>query len=236
VTTTASSSQESLEAPASPASGVGAHSAETVEYFVNCPTGIVEHYFESPALHWSDELYRIHGYERGEIVPTLDLGISHFEQADQDAARSLWENLLSKGGPRSAYLSLRDVTGKARKVLISGDYILKEGERGSEPIGVWALVVDLTRSIHMDTHRLANEAVAASAVKRSVIEQAKGILMARGGLTASEAFDWIRQRSQLTNRKVIAISQDVIDRTHQLNQQNQPESLARALSDLFPTP
>lgn len=217
-------------------SGGGAHSVETVEYFINCPTGIVEHYFESPALHWSDELYRIHGYERGEIVPTLDLGISHFEPADQDAARSLWESLLSKGGPRSAYLSLRDVTGKARKVLISGDYILKEGEHGSEPIGVWALVVDLTRSIHTDTHRLANEAVAASAVKRSVIEQAKGILMARGGLTASEAFDRIRQRSQLTNRKVIAISQDIIDRTHHLNQQSRPELLARALLDLLPTP
>lgn len=235
MTTTASSSQETPALPAH-TSGVGAHSVETVEYFVNCPTGIVEHYFESPALHWSDELYRIHGYERGEIVPTLDLGISHFEPADQDAARSLWESLLSKGGPRSAYLSLRDVTGKARKVLISGDYILKEGEHGSEPIGVWALVVDLTRSIHTDTHRLANEAVAASAVKRSVIEQAKGILMARGGLTASEAFDRIRQRSQLTNRKVIAISQDIIDRTHHLNQQSRPELLARALLDLLPKP
>lgn len=235
MTTTASSSQETPSLPAH-TSGVGAHSVETVEYFVNGPTGIVEHYFESPALHWSDELYRIHGYERGEIVPALDLGISHFEPADQDAARSLWESLLSKGGPRSAYLSLRDVTGKARKVLISGDYILKEGEHGSEPIGVWALVVDLTRSIHTDTHRLANEAVAASAVKRSVIEQAKGILMARGGLTASEAFDRIRQRSQLTNRKVIAISQDIIDRTHQLNQQSRPELLARALLDLLPTP
>jgi hypothetical protein len=233
VTTTASSSPETPAFPAH-SSGVEARPAETVEYFVNCPTGIVEHYFASPALHWSDELYRIHGYERGEIVPTLDLGISHFEPADQTAARSLWENLLSKGGPRSAYLSLRDVNGKVRKVLISGDYILSEGEQGSEPIGVWALVVDLTRSIHWDTHRLANEAVAASAVKRSVIEQAKGILMARGGLTASEAFDWIRQRSQLTNRKVIAISQDIIDRTHQLNQQDQAQSRAQALLDLFP--
>ncbi|MFJ6002283.1 PAS and ANTAR domain-containing protein [Arthrobacter sp. NPDC092385] len=217
-------------------SGVEAHSAETVEYFVNCPTGVVEHYFESPALHWSDELYRIHGYERGEIVPTLDLGISHFEPGDQNAARSLWESLLSVGGPRSAYLSLRDVNGKVRKVLISGDYILTRGEHGNEPIGVWALVVDLTHSIHMDTHRLANEAVAASAVKRSVIEQAKGILMARGGLTASEAFDWISRRSQVSNRKVIALSQDIIDRTHQLNQRNQPASRALALLELLPTP
>ncbi|TKV26929.1 ANTAR domain-containing protein [Arthrobacter sp. NamB2] len=208
--------------------------AATIEHFVNCPTGIVEHYFESPALHWSDELYRIHGYERGEIVPTLDLGISHFEPTDQDAARSLWESLLSQGGPLSAYLSLRDVHGKVRKVLISGDYILTAGKDSSEPIGVWALVVDLTRSIQADTHRIANEAVAASAVKRSVIEQAKGIVMGRGGLTASEAFDWISHRSQATNRKVIAISQDIIDRSHQLNEESRPHLRAQALRDLFP--
>ncbi|MHA7180172.1 PAS domain-containing protein [Arthrobacter sp. MDB2-24] len=104
MTTTASSSPETPTFSAH-TSRVEAHPAETVEYFVNCPTGIVEHYFDSPALHWSDELYRIHGYERGEIVPTLDLGISHFAPADRNAARSLWENLLSKGGPRSAYLS-----------------------------------------------------------------------------------------------------------------------------------
>ncbi len=52
---------------------VEALTAVTIEHFVNCPTGIVEHYFESPALHWSDKLYRIHGYERGEIYPPWTL-------------------------------------------------------------------------------------------------------------------------------------------------------------------
>ncbi|MUK02621.1 ANTAR domain-containing protein [Vibrio cholerae] len=214
--------------------GAEAHRAEAIEYFLNCPTGIVEHYFESPALHWSDELYRIHGYERGEIVPTLDLGISHFESTDQDAAKSLWERLLDQGGPLSAYLTLRDVNGQLRKVLISGDYILTEDQDRREPIGVWALVVDLTRSVHADTHRLANQAVAASAVKRSVIEQAKGIVMSRGGLSATEAFDWISRQSQQSNRKVVAISQDIIDRTYQLNQQDQRRSLTQNLLELLP--
>jgi hypothetical protein len=208
----------------------------SIEYFLNCPTGVVEHYFASPELHWSDEVYRIHGYERGDIVPTLDLGISHFEPTDRHAARSLWEALLARGGPTSAYLSLRDVNGKVRKVLISGDYILDAKESGSDTIGVWALVVDLTLSVRDDSHRMANEAVAASAVNRAVIEQAKGILMGAAGLTADEAFQRISQYSQHTNRKVIAISQRVIDRAHQLGEHEQQRPRAEVLEDFFRDP
>lgn len=238
MTTPASSIPETPDASGALAvqPAVEVPSAEPVEYFADCPTGIVEHYFESPALHWSDELYRIHGYERGEIVPTLDLGISHFEPADRHAARSLWESLLSRGGPRSAYLSLRDANGRIRKVLISGDYILADAAQGREAIGVWALVVDLTRSIHEDTHQLANQAVAASALQRSVIEQAKGILMAQAGMTAAEAFDWLSRRSQLSNRKVVAVSQGIIDRIRQLNQEKRPAARADALLNLLTTP
>lgn len=204
----------------------------SIQYFIDCPTGTVEHYFGSPAFNWSDELYRIHGYERGDVVPTLDLGLSHIEPEDRAAARALWESLSTAGGPLSAYLSLRDVAGQVRKVLISGD-LIREDETA---IGVWCLVVDLTRSIHVDTHRLANQAVAASALNRAVIEQAKGILMGRVGLNATEAFERISQRSQMTNRKVVVVSQEIIDRAHQINQGSQHQSRVQSLLELFPTP
>jgi hypothetical protein len=208
----------------------------SVEYFLNCPTGVVEYYFESPALRWSDELYRIHGYERGEIVPTLDLGISHFVPTDRDAARSLWDTLLSQGGPASAYFSLRDVKGKVRKVLISGDYIRHDHEGSSEPVGVWALVVDLTRSVHADTARIANDAVAALAVNRAVIEQAKGTLMGAGGLSADDAFEVISRRSQITNRKTIAVSQSIIDLATRRDPHDPDRSRAHLLSDFIHPP
>lgn len=228
--------------------------AMSVEYFLNCPTGVVEHYFASPDLHWSDELYRIHGYERGEIVPTLELGISHFDPTDRHGARALWETLLREGGPVSGYFSLRDAHGKTRKVLISGDHIRRNtpnsenapadsnpGRKAGikadgEPIGVWALVVDLTKSVHDDTQRVAHEAVIASAMNRAVIEQAKGILMGLGGLTADQAFEHISQRSQDTNRKVIAVSQAIIDRASQLSVSYQPRSRAELLLDLVYPP
>lgn len=207
--------------------------AMSVEYFLNCPTGVVEHYFASPDLHWSDELYRIHGYERGDVVPTLELGLSHVDPADRDSVLAFWTKVTTVGGPSSVYTSLRDLNGHTRKLLISADLILNDEK---EPVGVWALVVDLTRSIHADTHRLANEAVAASAASRAVIEQAKGILMGLGGLTADQAFEHISQRSQDTNRKVIAVSQAIIDRASQLSVSYQPRSRAELLLDLVYPP
>jgi hypothetical protein len=201
----------------------------SVEYFIDCPTGTVEHYFADDTYHWSDELYRIHGYERGDVVPTLALGMSHVDPADRDAVRAFWKKVTTTGGPSSVYASLIDLKGRTHKLLISADLILHD----DEPVGVWGLVVDLTRSIYADTHRIANEAVAASALSRAVIEQAKGILMGRAGLDAAEAFAHISTYSQRTNRKVVVVSQQIIDRAVQLTRQDGHQSETDALVDVF---
>lgn len=207
-----------------------------VEYFIDCPTGTVEHCFADDTYHWSDELYRIHGYERGDVVPTLALGLSHIEPADRNAVRAFWTKTSTTGGPSSVYASLHDLHGTTRKLLISADLIVED----TRPVGVWALVVDLTRSIHLDRHQLANEAVAASAVSRAVIEQAKGILMGRAGLTAADAFAQISSHSQRSNRKVVVIAQEIIDRagalTRQDPQQDQDLVRDRAVQELFRGP
>jgi hypothetical protein len=201
----------------------------SVEYFVDCPTGTVEHYFADNTFHWSNEMFRIHGYERGEVVPSMDLGLAHIETSDRDAVGAFWSHVSRNEGAASIYASIRDLKGRTHKVLIHADAIVQD----DTPVGVWALVVDLTQSIHVDRHQLANEAVAASALSRAVIEQAKGILMGRAGLNATEAFDHISQYSQRTNRKVVVVSQGIIDRAHQLTQQNQHQPRTQALLDLF---
>jgi hypothetical protein len=201
----------------------------SIEYFIDCPTGTAELYFADGVLRWSDEMYRIHGYERGDIVPTLELGLTHVEAADRDAVRDFWGRASRSGGPSSIYTSIRDLKGGLHKVLVSADLILD----GDEPIGAWALVVDITRSVHADQHRLANEAVAASALSRGVIEQAKGILMGRAGLDATDAFECISSYSQQTNRKVVVVAQEIIDRAVTLTRQSQHQSSDQALLDLF---
>jgi GAF domain-containing protein len=46
---------------------------------------------------------------------------------------------------------------------------------------------------------------------RAVIDQAKGILMGRHGLSADAAFDLLSMESQLSNRKLRDIAQDLVD-------------------------
>ncbi|KRE79328.1 ANTAR domain-containing protein [Arthrobacter sp. Soil763] len=177
--------------------------------FLDCPTGLVEYYFAEGEFRWSDGLYAIYGYERGEIVPSLDMVLPHIEPEDRAVVLAYWERVAAVGGPSSIYVSIRDRKDHQHKLLFSADYILD----GTTPVGVWGVVVDLTQSIHADRHQLATEAVAASAIHRAAIEQAKGILMGRAGIDADRAYELMSKMSQDTNRKVHAIAHEIIERT-----------------------
>lgn len=176
--------------------------------FLDCPTGLVEYYFADGVFRWSDGLYRIYGYERGEVVPSMEMVFPHLEPEDRPKVQAYWERVAAVGGPSSIYVSIRDKKNRQHKLLFSADYILE----GTTPVGVWGVIVDLTQSIHTDRHQLATEAVAASARNRAVIEQAKGILMGRTGVNADEAFGLISQLSADTNRKVTAIASEIVER------------------------
>lgn len=174
--------------------------------FLDCPTGLVEHYFADGIFRWSDGLYRIYGYERGEVVPSMEMVMPHIEPEDRPRVLAYWERVASRGGPSSLYLSIRDKKNRQHKLLYSADYIMD----GSVPVGVWGVVVDLTKSIHTDRHRLANESVAAASRTRAVIEQAKGILMGRTGVSAEDAFELMSKLSSETNRKVAVLAKDIV--------------------------
>jgi GAF domain-containing protein len=66
--------------------------------------------------------------------------------------------------------------------------------------------------VYSDAVRLTDQLQEAIS-SRSVIEQAKGVLMAREGLDADAAFDRLRQQSQTRNVKLRAIAQEVVDST-----------------------
>ncbi|WP_448183056.1 ANTAR domain-containing protein [Arthrobacter sp. CP30] len=190
------------DAPKStPGFGVPSH------LFHNCPTGTFQYYFATDTFHWSDEMLIMHGYEPGEIEPTFELGQSHVHPTMRESSAAFWVEVTDHAGPLSMYLTLQDRRGKDYQTLVVGGPLFEDGQH----VGVWGLLIDLTRSIHTDSHRLANEAVAAATLKRSTIDQAKGILTGMTGISASEAFDVISQHSQDTNRKVSLIAQDIVD-------------------------
>jgi response regulator NasT len=83
--------------------------------------------------------------------------------------------------------------------------------------GVFAYIVDgdaqeLQSAIDITLQRFAEyQSLQGAFGRRALIEQAKGILMARHSIDAGHAFDMLRDHSQSNGRKVVEVAQAVVD-------------------------
>ena len=83
--------------------------------------------------------------------------------------------------------------------------------------GVFAYIVDgdaqeLQSAIDITLQRFAEyQSLQGAFGRRALIEQAKGILMARHSIDANHAFDMLRDHSQHNGRKVVDVAQAVVD-------------------------
>jgi AmiR/NasT family two-component response regulator len=83
--------------------------------------------------------------------------------------------------------------------------------------GVFAYIVDgdaqeLQSAIDITLQRFAEyQSLQGAFGRRALIEQAKGILMARHSVDAGHAFDMLRDHSQHNGRKVVEVAQAVVD-------------------------
>jgi AmiR/NasT family two-component response regulator len=103
--------------------------------------------------------------------------------------------------PVIALLSARDPT-----------YVHEAARRG-----IFAYIVDgspeeLQSAIDITLQRFAEyHSLQGAFGRRALIEQAKGILMARHAVHGDKAFDMLRKHSQQTGRKVIDVAEAVVD-------------------------
>jgi response regulator NasT len=83
--------------------------------------------------------------------------------------------------------------------------------------GVFAYIVDgdaeeLQSAIDITLQRFAEyQSLQGAFGRRALIEQAKGILMARHSLDADHAFAMLREHSQHNGRKVVDVAQAIVD-------------------------
>jgi response regulator NasT len=97
--------------------------------------------------------------------------------------------------------------------------------------GVFAYIVDgdaaeLQSAIDITLQRFAEyQSLQGAFGRRALIEQAKGILMARHSLDADRAFDMLRDHSQHNGRKLVDVAQAVVD-SHLLLLPPSPERAA----------
>lgn len=172
-----------------------------------CPTGSFLLSLETGRSEWSDGLYRMHRYTRGEIVPSRELVLAHMHTEDRDAARQLIETLARDGGQASNFHRIIDSTGREHRVLTVAE---ADRDETGKITAIRGLTVDLTRSMAVESGHAAASALVNAYATRGVIEQAKGILMGYFNIGPTKAFDRLAAYSQNTNVKASALATQLV--------------------------
>ena len=183
----------------------------------DCVAGTFYYDAISGRLEWSDELYTLHGYRRGDIVPSVELLYAHKHPDDRERCHDIFMAACEAGGFFCSYHRIIDARMREHRVLTAGEALMEDGSLSA----VEGFIVDLTSTLHWETEKAAREAVAGALGTRSTIEQAKGILMGILRIGSEAAFDLMAKYSQDTNIKVASTAADLV----QLANSPQPAAL-----------
>jgi len=173
----------------------------------DCLAGTFRYDARSGKLHWSEEIYFMHGYGLGEIVPTIELLLSHKHPDDRRRSREILAEVGNDGGCFCSYDRLIDARLREHRVLTAGEGVLDDTGKLSRIDG---FVIDLTRTLQRETERVAREAVVGANATRSTIEQAKGILMGALRVGSDAAFRLLVTYSQHTNTKLVGTAAELV--------------------------
>ncbi len=165
---------------------------------------------------WSPELYRLYGYETGEVVPSLTLLLAHQHDADRERAEQAFDRLIRDLKPFVFEHRAVTRTTQPRVVILSVKPIVNSSGRPDYVVGT-AFDVSEARRIH---HAADEETVGGlqaqirrlsyAAETRELISRATGVLIERHKITADEAFTLLRTASQVACRKLPDVASELL--------------------------
>ncbi|MFD6093794.1 PAS and ANTAR domain-containing protein [Oerskovia sp. NPDC060338] len=158
---------------------------------------------------WSDELFEMHGFAPGEVVPTTALMLAHKHPDDLARVEDVLADVTSTGAPFSCTHRIIDARGRTRVLGVVGQGDV-DGVTG-QVTRVVGYFMDLTEAQEALVQEQATRAINASAERRATIEQAKGALMVVYGLDDDEAFEILRHHSSITNEPVRDLAARLLD-------------------------
>lgn len=164
-------------------------------------------YFADERWEWSPQVAQMHGYEPGEITPTTEIILSHKHPDDYRQVAATLEEIRRTAQAFSTRHRIIDVQQHVHHVVVIGDQLCDDN---GVVVGTHGFYVDVTSSIRQEREHSLTVAVVEIAENRSVIEQAKGMLMLVYRLNADAAFDVLKWRSQENNVKLRALAQQVV--------------------------
>jgi hypothetical protein len=172
---------------------------------------------------WSDGMYRIHGFEPGEVQPTTALVRRHVHPDDLDAAQASRDVVLERQEPFTFPHRILTATEQVRVVIAAGHVHVEDGE----PV-ISGHYVDVTDFRQDAVNIEVGQAVQDFAEHRAVIEQAKGVLMQLYSVEADMAWSLLRAFSSDTNRKVRDIAEVLVEAASEDRTPAKPRSVTSA--------
>jgi PAS domain S-box-containing protein len=176
-------------------------------------------------IHWSEAMFQLHGYQRGEVVPTLELLFSHKHPEDRPRCEEIVAQVVRTGGYFCMYHRIIDAHGRTRRVLTTGDAIL-DGGRVSALEGV---MIDLTSTLQRETEQTARDAVIGATSTRTVIDQARGILMGQLLMGSEDAFQMLVSTSSHRNVKLVVVAAELVQLANSAESRKYLEAAVKAI-------
>ena len=162
---------------------------------------------------WSDEVYRMHGFEPGEVVPTTAMILAHKHPDDRERYAGALTSTSLLGGTFASVHRILDAQGTERVLAAVGDaHPSGPGARVTEITGHF---VDITAAVRLLAADEATRQIRQADERRAVIDQAMGVTAARTGVTVEEAFDLLRGASMRSNVKLRTLAERVVANAQQ---------------------
>lgn len=164
--------------------------------------GWFRYHFDDDRWEWSDEVYRIHGYQPGQVDVTTALVLSHKHPEDASAVAALLQDIRASRRPLSSRHRMIDANGDEHFVVLVGD--LLRDDVGTV-VGTHGYYVVAGPAWAAAEQEIITEKVMQIAESRAHIERVKGMLMMIYGIEPEVAFELLKWRSQVTNVKLRAM-------------------------------
>jgi hypothetical protein len=198
----------------------------------NTPVGYFTYIVDDDHWTWSPGLYALHGYELNEVEATTELMLQHKHPEDTARTLDVLETVIRDAEPFSCYHRIVDAQAHVRYVLSVGRGLLGAHGRVEQVTGFF---VDLTEVRRAETQREVDGALIEIAKTRSVIDQAKGIVMVEARCDAAEAFAILRKSSSHQNVKLNELCRRLVEKAS--HQPTHPDLVQpRGVRDLLPDP
>ena len=163
-------------------------------------------HFADERWEWSEQVQILHGYQPGTVTPTTELVLSHKHPDDYQQVAATLDEMRRTHRTFSTRHRIIDTRDNIHEVVVIGDQLNDDSGR---LIGTHGFYVDVTPTAAM-TKAIVSAALTEITENRSVIEQAKGMLMLIYRVDADAAFELLRWRSQESNVKLRVLAEQLL--------------------------